>query len=185
MTDQFLGQVETFAFDYAPRNWLVCAGQLLPIQQYTALFSLIGTYYGGDGIRTFALPNLMSRVAVGSGQAPGLSDYVLGQVGGEETHTLLNGEMARHNHNLNADAKTPATNNTAIPATNVVLGQSIGVPPQGASFSVYMYTSGSPSSTLDPNTIGIAGGSVPHPNIMPYLALNFCIAMVGIYPSRN
>jgi microcystin-dependent protein len=187
MSTHYLGQIETFAFDFAPRNWLSCAGQLLPIQQFTALFSLLGTTYGGNGTTNFGLPNLQSRVAIGSGQPPGGSNYVLGQTAGEEAHTLLHGEMAMHSHVLNADANTPATSNTNVPASNVVLGQGIGVPAQGANFAVNMYTltSGTPSGSLDTRTVAIGGGGQPHANVMPYLALTFCIATTGIFPSRN
>jgi microcystin-dependent protein len=186
MSEPYLGQVEVFSFNFAPQNWTTCSGQLLQISQNQALFSLLGTTYGGDGIRTFGLPDLRGRFAVGWGQGHGLSDYTLGEVGGQETHTINIGEMANHNHGWMVNSSTPATANTAVPSTSVVLGQTTGVPAQGALFSLLLYNStGTPSGTLDSHTIGLAGGSQPHDNRMPYLTLNFCIALRGGYPSRN
>jgi microcystin-dependent protein len=184
MSEPFLGQVEIFAFNYAPKGWTFCSGQLLSIQQNTALFSLLGTNYGGNGTNNFGLPDLRGRVSIGAGQGPGLSNYVLGQVGGEEGHTLLQGEMGMHNHSLNVNSTTGASNNTNAPS-GTVLGQTIGVPAQGSTFNLYLYNSGAPGGTLDPHTIGFSGGSQPHPNQMPYLTMNFSIALVGIFPSRN
>jgi microcystin-dependent protein len=185
MSEPYLGQVEIFAFNFAPKSWAFCAGQLMSITQSSALFSLLGTTYGGNGVQNFGLPDLRGRVAVGAGQGPGLSNYILGQVGGEEGHKLLQGEMAAHNHTLNVDATTGASNNTGIPSISVVLGQTVGVPAQGNPFALYLYNSGAPAGTLDPNAIGHSGGDQPHPNQMPYLTLNFCIALAGIFPSRN
>jgi microcystin-dependent protein len=185
MAEPFLGQVEVFAFNFPPKNWAVCAGQLLPINQNQALFALLGTTYGGNGQTTFGLPDLRGRVAIGAGNGAGLLPYTLGQVGGEENHTLIQSEMAAHNHTLNVDSATAATNNTNAPSTSVVLGQTIGTPAQGNTFNLLLYTSGSPSGTLDPHTIGTSGNSQGHLNQMPYLTLNFCIALTGIFPSRN
>jgi microcystin-dependent protein len=185
MTTPFLGQVEVFSFNFPPKGWTTCSGQLLPINQNQALFSLLGTTYGGDGRVNFGLPDLRGRVAIGNGNGTGLSPYVLGQVGGEENHTLTQSEMAQHNHNLNVDSATAAANNTNVPSPNVVLGQTIGVPAQGNTFNILLYTSGAPSGTLDPHTIGLSGGSQGHPNQMPYLTLSFCIALQGIFPSPN
>jgi microcystin-dependent protein len=185
MTQPFLGQVEVFSFNFAPKGWATCSGQLLPINQNQALFSLLGTTYGGNGQTNFGLPDLRGRVAIGYGNGQGLSPYVLGQVGGEENHTLNLNEMAAHNHNLNVNTTTAATNNTNAPSTSVVLGQTVGVPAQGALFNLYLYTSGSPAGTLDTHSVGIGGGSQAHPNLMPYLTLNFCIALTGIFPSPN
>jgi len=185
MSEPFLGQVEVFAFNFPPKGWTTCSGQLLSISQNTALFSLLGTTYGGNGQTTFGLPDLRGRVAIGWGQGNGLSNYDLGQVGGEEAHTVIISEMAAHSHSLMVNSTTAATNNTNTPSTSVVLGQTTGVPAQGAPFNLFLYASGSPGNTLDTHSIGIGGGSQPHNNIMPYLTVNFCIALIGIFPSRN
>ncbi|MBV8751456.1 MAG: phage tail protein [Hyphomicrobiales bacterium] len=186
MSEPFLGQVEVFSFNFAPKGWTMCQGQLLSIQQNTALFALLGTTYGGNGTTNFGLPDLRSRVPVGWGQGPGLSNYDLGQKGGEEAHTLIVNEMASHNHSFMADTSAPATNNTEKASPSVVLGNTTGKQSGVANpFALTLYTSGAPGGTLDPNSIGFTGGNQGHPNIMPYLALNFCISLIGIFPTRN
>jgi microcystin-dependent protein len=186
MSEPFLGQVEIFAFNFPPKGWMTCSGQLLPINQNQALFSLLGTTYGGNGQTTFGLPDLRGRVAIGWGQGQGLSNYDLGQVTGEEAHTLIINEMAAHNHLLNVNATTAATSNTDVPSTSAVLGQTAGKQSGVANpFALNLYASGAPGGTLDPHSIGLAGGSQPHSNLMPYLTLSFCIAVTGIFPSRN
>src|SRR5262249_44062391 len=185
MAEPFLGQVEIYAFDFPPKGWATCSGQLMPINQNQALFSLLGTTYGGNGQTTFGLPDLRGRVAIGWGQGQGLSNYNLGQVGGSEAVTLSTNEMASHNHNFMVNSTTAATSNTGTPATNVVLGQTTGSPAQGALFSLFLYTKGSPSGALANPTIGLAGGNQPHSNIMPYLTLSFCIEFVVVFPSRH
>jgi len=186
MSEPFLGQVEIFSFNFPPKGWTTCGGQLMLINQNQALFSLLGTTYGGNGQTNFGLPDLRSRVAIGRGQGQGLSSYVLGEKLGEEAHTLIVNEMAAHNHSLNADSATAATNNTNAPSTSVVLGNTAGKQSGVANpFALTLYASGTPGGTLDTHSIGIGGGSQPHTNIMPYLTLNFCIALQGIFPSQN
>lgn len=186
MSEPFLGQVEVFSFNFPPKGWTTCSGQLLLINQYQALFALLGTTYGGNGQTNFGLPDLRGRVPVGWGQGNGLSNYNLGQKGGEEAHTLILSEMAQHNHSLMADTSVPATNNTNVPSTSVVLGNTVGKQTGVANpFALTLYTSGAPAGTLDPHSIGMTGGNQAHPNIMPYLALNFCISLIGTFPSRN
>jgi microcystin-dependent protein len=186
MSEPFVGQVEAFSFNFPPKGWTTCSGQLLSIQQNTALFSLLGTTYGGNGQTNFGLPDLRGRVPVGWGQGHGLSPYVLGQKGGEEAHTLSTSEMAAHNHSLMCDTSVPATNNTNVPSTSVVLGNTVGKQSGVANpFSLTLYTSGAPGGILEGHSIGFTGGSQGHNNLMPYLAINFCIALVGIFPSRN
>lgn len=186
MSEPFLGQVEVFSFNFPPKGWTTCSGQLLSIQQNAALFALLGTMYGGDGRVNFGLPDLRGRVPVGWGQGHGLSPYDLGQKGGEEAHTLITQEMAAHNHSFNVDTNNPASNNTNVPSTSVVLGNTVGKLSGSANpFNLYLYTSGAPAGTLDPHSIGLSGGGQAHNNIMPYLALNFCISLIGIFPSRN
>jgi microcystin-dependent protein len=188
MTTPFLGQVEIFAFDFPPRGWTTCSGQLLPISQYRALFALLGTTYGGDGSTTFGLPDLRGRIPIGSGQGRGLSNYNRGQKGGEETHALSINEMQQHDHSFYVDATTPATSNTDVPSTSVVLGRTIGKQSGVANpFDLFLYAPPGATVTatpLDPHTIGFTGGQ-GHPNLMPYLALNFCISLQGTSPSPN
>jgi microcystin-dependent protein len=171
MSQPYLGQIAVFGFNFNPRGYALCNGQLLPINQNQALFSLLGTTYGGNGIQTFALPNLQSRVAVGAGQGPGLSSYSLGQVGGEENHTLLQSEMPQHVHALQASNVAGATPSPS--------GASLAQP------STKMYSTATSLTALAPASIATAGGSQPHSNIQPYLIINFCIALQGIFPSRN
>jgi microcystin-dependent protein len=168
MTDQFVAEIRILPFNFPPTGWASCNGQVLPIAQNTALFSLLGTTYGGDGISNFALPNLQGQVVVGQGQGPGLSLYELGQQGGEMSHTLVTNEMPAHNHMLGvsstAGSLTTASNATAI-----------GAPPTPAFGTPY---------NMAPMA-GQVGGSQAHNNMQPYLTLNFCIALQGIYPARS
>lgn len=175
MATPYLGQLLPFSFNYAPKDWIVCAGQVLPIAQYTALFSLLGTTYGGNGVTTFALPDLRSRVPVHNG--PG---FVLGQTGGEENVTLDINELPAHGH---AFSGTSSAANVKLPVTNSALAQSTtsaGVSP-GDSF----YAPPGTTVALNANTVAAVGGSQPHTNLQPYLVINWCIALVGIFPSRN
>jgi microcystin-dependent protein len=165
MSEPFLGQIATFGFNFAPNGWALCNGQTLPINQNTALFSLIGTTFGGNGTTTFQLPNLQGNVAIGSS-----GDYVLGQAEGEANHTLVINEMAGHNHGVVASSQT--ANQTAAP----------GNFPGAATAN--NYSTAAPNTTLGSGTAG-TGGSQPHNNMQPYLVINFCIALVGIFPTRN
>ena len=180
MTTVYVGQIELFAFSFAPKGWAQCNGQLLAINTNQALFSLLGTQYGGDGIRTFALPDLRGRVPVGSG--PG---YPLGEFAGEEQHRLLTTEMPMHPHLLMADASTAATSNGGVPTVTTVLGQTIGTQSGGANFNVFIYSNAASNGTMAPQALSNTGGGASHENRMPYLTLNFCMALVGVFPSRN
>jgi microcystin-dependent protein len=171
MATPFIAQISLFAGTFAPRGWMFCNGQMLSIAQNTALFALIGTTYGGNGQTTFALPDLRGRVPLGTGLGPGLSNYSLGQQSGTETVTLLSTQIPAHNHALQAS--------TAAPSTPTPANASL---PTGSS---RIYAAGGASQTLNPTSIGSAGGSQPHPNMQPYLALNYIIAVEGIFPSRN
>jgi microcystin-dependent protein len=172
MAEPFLGEIRMFGFQFAPTGWAMCNGQLLPISQNTALFSLLGTTYGGNGTSTFALPNLQSSVAIHQGQGVGLSPYVIGQNGGTENVTLTQGQMPLHGHTVNASG-SPGANTR--PAGGVLAR---------ATTDVYAAAPDG-STTMNPGTIGNAGGSQPHTNIQPYLVISFCIALQGIFPSRN
>lgn len=178
MSDQFLAEIRPFACNFAPIQWALCDGQLLSISQNAALFSLIGTFYGGNGTSTFQLPNLQGVVPLGTGQGNGLSLYVTGEQGGEANHTLIDAENARHNHNLNAD-QDPGTNPSpagALYRRGEITGQTT---------RLSAYTTKAPDVSLHPQTLGGTGGNQPHNNMMPYLVINFCIALQGIFPPRG
>lgn len=175
MTDPFLAEIRLFAGAFAPTGWALCNGQLMAIAQNTALFSLLGTTYGGDGRTTFGLPNLQGAAPVQQGQGPGLSGRFLGEEGGTPAVTLLEAEIPGHTHTVGA-ASTPGTRNTP---TGAVLGQ--------ASFGRRIdkpYATAGASSTLNPGAIGVTGSSRPHNNMPPYLAVTFIIALQGIFPQR-
>jgi microcystin-dependent protein len=179
MAEPFLAQIALFPFNFAPQGWAFCNGQLLSITQNTALFSLLGTNYGGNGTSTFGLPNLQGSVPVGAGQGPGLSQYDLGEPGGTPVVTLLMSEMAIHTHFVSA---TTDRGNTTVPSGNVPATGAAGTPQKPTVAKMY--------STNAPNTLlrfaaGLAGGSEPHDNMQPYLTLNFCIALQGIFPARS
>lgn len=173
MSDQFIGEIRMFGGNFAPQGWALCNGQLLPISQNQALFSLIGTYYGGDGVQTFALPNLQSRVPIHQGQGLGLSPYVMGQNGGTENVTLTTQQMPSHSHPVNAVGSPGGANRVG---GNLLANSSSG--------NVYNAPP-SDGTTLAAAAIGNNGSSQPHANIQPYLCINFIIALQGIYPSRN
>jgi microcystin-dependent protein len=166
----FLGEIVLFAGNFAPRNWAFCAGQILAISTNTALFSILGTTYGGNGQTTFALPDLRSRVPVGQGQGPGLSSYALGQQGGTESVTLNSQQLPPHNHNVSAFSDT---GDTGKPANNFLSSIDNG------------YKSSSDGTLMSAAMITGGGGSQPHDNIQPYTTLNYIIAVQGIFPSRN
>jgi microcystin-dependent protein len=179
MSTPFLSQIETFAFNFAPKGWTLCNGQLLPIAQNQALFSLLGTVYGGDGRVNFALPDLRSRTPISFGGTVGAT---LGERGGTEAVTINISTMPQHNHFLMADNHTPTTN---TPANTNVLAQNQGVASTGGNFGFQIYSANPPNNVAAANTIGNTGGSQAHTNIMPYLCINFSIALQGIFPSQT
>lgn len=186
MTDPFIGELKLVSFNYAPRGWAFCNGQLLAIQTNQPLFSLLGTQYGGNGTTNFALPDLRSRVPLGYGQGPGLSNYAIGQRGGEEAHTLLSTEMPTHVHTLAGDATTAASSNAVTPAAGNSLGAGTGLLSNNTPFPVNIYgTAGGSTVAQAPATIGNFGGSQAHENRQPFLVLNWIISLQGIFPSRN
>ena len=172
--DAFMAEIRVFPFAFAPRGWALCDGQIMPISQNTALFSLLGTTYGGDGKTTFALPNLQGKVPVMPGQGQGLSEYRLGQSGGSDTVTLLTTEMPTHSHYLMADVFDPADLN--MPAPTRVLAQSQGVFAFQSNASVPV--------KMAPQALNPAGGDQPHSNLMPSLVFSFCIALQGDFPQQ-
>jgi microcystin-dependent protein len=175
--EPFIAEIKMFAGNFAPQGWALCNGQLMSIAQNTALFSLIGTTYGGNGQTTFALPDLRGRMAVHAGQGPGLTPYTLGEVKGVENVTLLSTQMPIHTHSAtgnsgNAELGSPAGGVWAAPV------DSTGAAGAG-------YTTQPPNAPMSPAAIGTAGGSQPFSVIQPLLCVNFIIALVGIFPSRN
>ena len=175
MAEPFLGEMKINGFNFAPKGWATCDGQILPITQNSALFSLLGTYYGGNGTSTFALPDFRGRTPMHWGQGSGLSGYSIGENGGAEAVSILVGQMPSHTHTLGGASSAGAVINPS--------GAMYATAPAGA--TVYGAAQGQ-STSLAPGTIGTsAGGSVPHQNMQPFLTLNFCIALAGIYPSRS
>lgn len=172
-----LGEIQTFGFNFCPRGWAATNGQLMPISQNTALFSLLGTIYGGDGRTTFALPDLRGRVVIGPGRGPGMSDYQLGQRGGSETNTLIVSQMPSHNHTATLRAHNVA--GTSDNPTNAMLADF----PDGTA----IYSPGPGDVSMNASSIQVAntGGNQPVNNMQPYLAVTTCIALQGIFPSRN
>jgi microcystin-dependent protein len=167
VSEPFLGEVKVISWNFPPKGWAFCNGQFLPINQNQALFSLLGTMYGGNGQTTFALPNLQGRVPIHLGNG-----FTQGEVGGEQAHTVTMGEMPSHLHFVTADTAT----GTASPT---------GTSRFAASSSEALYAPPNDLVGMDPNVIGSAGGSQPHQNMQPYLCLNFIVALVGIFPSQN
>ncbi len=174
----YLAQIIMFAGNFAPRSWAFCQGQILSIAQNTALFSLLGTTYGGNGQTTFALPDLQGRVPVGTGQGPGLSNIVLGEVGGTSTTTLSINNMPQHNHSLVVNVAVSDTTAGSTEGDGKILGA-----PASNIFTAPGNASGNMGGVT--NTVGIAGGSQPFNNMQPYLGMNYVICLEGIYPSRN
>ena len=175
MSSPFVAEIRIFGFNFAPTGWALCNGQLLPISQNTALFSLLGTYYGGDGKSTFALPDLQGSAPMQAGQGPGLSERFIGEQSGVASVTLLSSEIPVHSHSVNAvgdpgDLQAPS-------AVRAIARSGNG----------FAYVSGSPSLNVNFafSALPPAGGGLPHNNMQPYLTLNYCIALQGIFPSRG
>jgi len=172
MSSPFVAEIRIFACNFAPTGWATCDGQLLPISQNTALFSLLGTFYGGDGKSTFALPNFDGSAAVNQGQGAGLSNRVLGESGGEQFVTLNQTKMPNHNHSLQANSQV----GNRRPVSGNALARSTGA-------NMYL-----PSGTITPiaaQAVTVEGGSLPHNNLQPYLTLLYCIALQGVFPPRG
>lgn len=180
MSTPYIGQISMFGGNFAPRGWAFCNGQLLAINQYQALFALIGTTYGGNGVSTFALPNLVSRLPVSQGTGGGLSTYVLGQSAGTDTVTITTQTMPAHSHVLNATRSAANTNkvgNTALPGT-----------PGGTGLFYASASSGQPALNtynMAAGAVSSVGGNQPHNNLMPSLCITFIIALTGLFPSRS
>ena len=185
MSEQFLGQIELFAFGFPPKGWAVCNGQIMAINQNQALFALLGTTFGGNGQTTFALPDLRGRVPIGQGNGPGLTPRTVGEAIGEEAHTLSIAETPPHVHTLQTIPNPTLANNVDAPGPTVALAQTTGADKSGNSITVNIYApDNAPNQALAGGAIGPTGGQ-PHSNLMPYLAVNACIALVGVFPSQN
>jgi|SRR4051812_46258991 microcystin-dependent protein len=173
--DPFVAEIRIFPFNFAPKGWAFCDGQLLPLSQNTALFSLLGTTYGGNGQSNFALPDMQGNVPMHPGQGPGLSLHDLGEIGGSETVSLLESEIPAHAHALTASSTNSSKPN---PAGNALARISSNGTP-------YAAAAGAPLVPLSGNALAPAGGDQPHNNMQPYLTLSFCIALQGVYPPRG
>lgn len=174
MSEPYVAQIMIFGFNFAPLNYAFCAGQLLPISQNEALFSLVGTAYGGNGTTNFALPNIQQRAVMNIGHGAGLSSYSLGQPSGTPSVTVSQAQMPRHIHQADGVA---GSQEDLEPAANGWLGSLAG--------GALMFSDQAANMTMNSNFLTPAGGSQSHPNEQPYLALNYCIALFGIFPSRN
>jgi microcystin-dependent protein len=172
--DPFVAEIRIYPFNFAPKGWAFCDGQLLPLSQNTALFSLLGTTYGGDGKSNFALPDMQGNAPMHPGQGPGLSLHDLGETGGSDTVTLLESEMPSHSHNLSASVR----DGTARSPGGQLVANGVGV-------NMYAPAASAPLVQFSSNVVTPAGGDQPHNNLMPYLTLNFCIALQGVYPPRT
>ncbi|WPQ62346.1 tail fiber protein [Chitinophaga sancti] len=197
MNEPYMALIVAFAFNFTPySSWLACNGALISIAQNTALFSLLGTYYGGDGMSTFAVPDLRGRIPIGMGQGQGLSNYNIGQMGGVESTALTMNQLPAHTHTTTHTLTAAPKASTGVATTNVP-GSTVvpaKLPTLGAglnTFNVNGYTTASPDATLVPGdvsgtiTVMVTGGSQPVSIIQPYLAINYCIATAGTYPSRS
>ena len=177
MSDQYIGEIRMFGGNFAINGWAMCNGQLLSISQNTALFSILGTTYGGDGVQTFGLPDLRGRVAVNQGQGPGLSSYVPGEITGTESVTLQQNQLPIHTHVVNASTNSA---DQASPA-----GAIWAAPLDGNQNAGTGYTKTASNTTMAPNALGTAGGGQPVEILQPLLCVTFLIALVGIFPTRN
>jgi microcystin-dependent protein len=174
MSDQFIGEIRIVGFNFAPYGWAQCNGQLLSISQNTALFSLLGTQYGGDGRSTFGLPNLQGRAPMHQGQGAGLSPRVMGETGGETAVTLLSSQIPVHNHAV----QNATESNSGVPGPTAIFGG-------GGRGKQPAYAPAGTAAAMSASAVGTTGGSQPHNNMPPYLTLNFVIALQGVFPSRS
>ena len=182
MATPFLGEVKIISWNFAPKGWAFCNGQFLPINQNQALFSILGTTYGGNGQTSFALPDLQGRTPIGRGQGPGLADYILGQAGGRENATITTNQLPSHTHNLTAYAGG-GTTGTPSGTTYLAAGPITGSGPNASQLKTYA-TNG-PNVVMGPGSTTNTGGDQPMPTLSPYLTMFWIIATEGIFPTRN
>jgi microcystin-dependent protein len=183
MSSPFVAEIRMFGFNFAPTGWAQCNGQLLPISQNTALFSLLGTFYGGDGKSTFALPDLQGSAATSQGQGAGLQPWFLGQIEGTQFVTLLESEMPAHNHFF-MTTSVPGTGQTAA-GGQLARGFKGNLQSSNSAKMYSTVVSPNPITPMSPQALAITGGSLPHNNMQPYLTINFCIALQGVFPPRG
>ena len=176
MSDPFIGEIQIYGFNFAPVNWAMCQGQLMPIQQNTALFSLLGTTFGGNGTSNYQLPNFTGNAACGQGAGAGLTQRYVGETFGSDSVTLLYNQMPAHNHGARIYNQTDTTKRTGVPAA----GDALVLPESAPPFT----TTSATNSVFPVQTIGVAGGGQAHANQQPYLTLNFCISLAGVFPQR-
>lgn len=181
-TEPFIGEIKIFGFNFAPVDYMLCQGQIMPISQNTALFALLGTIYGGNGQTTFALPDLRGRMAIGQGQGPGLPNYIIGQYSGTPTTTLLTSNMPMHNHSaVGINVRIPVTAGSEdSSATNNYIGNAVN-----DTFGPVASPTNSLGAPVVSGATAIAGGSQPFSIMNPYLTINYSIAVYGLFPSRN
>jgi microcystin-dependent protein len=177
MSNAFLSEISIWGLNFAPRGWAFCNGQILSVSQYSALYSLLGTNFGGNGTTSFGLPNLQAAAPMQPGQGPGLSQYSLGEAAGQPSVTLNLPQMAIHNHTIQTAIANATAQKTGTPSAAVWLGDSA----PGDAYS----PNNLPVAPFSPMAIGFSGNNQPHPNVQPVLAVNFCIALQGVFPSRN
>ena len=178
MSDPFIAEIRLFTYNFAPKNWAYCAGQIMPISQNTALFSLLGTNYGGNGTTNFALPNLIGNVAVGAGSGPGLTPRDLGETGGSATVTINQQSYPSHTHNFQGFDNALAKATDTQPANNTVFART-------ADYNIYNTTVNQNVVQMAPQVVGTSnGGGQPHNNAQPYITISACIALQGIFPPR-
>jgi microcystin-dependent protein len=182
MANPFLAEIRIFPFNFAPKGWAFCDGQILPLSQNTALFSLLGTTYGGDGKSNFALPNLQGNAPMHPGQGPGLSLHDLGETGGSDTVSLLESEIPSHTHSAGGNQGTAMLAATGLSGAASPAGHTWGSALKGHGS---LYASPAANNVTMGQALTIAGGDQPHNNLMPYLTLNFCIALQGVFPPRT
>lgn len=176
--DEFIGIVKLFAGTFAPKGWMLCQGQLISINQYTAVFSILGTNYGGDGVTTFGLPDLRGKTAIGCGQAQGGTIYNIGQASGTENVSILPTNMPSHTHTLRV---SNTEGSVAVPVT----GNSLAAMVDTSVNKIFSYSTAIPTVDLNPSTIALAGGNTPVSIMQPYLPLTYIICIAGVFPSRN
>ena len=179
MSSPFLAEIRIVGFNFAPRGWAFCNGQIVPIAQYTAVFALVGTYYGGNGTSNFGLPNLQGRAPLHQGNGAGLTPRVIGETGGVENVTLLATQMPSHNHPAQGDSTDSVNQGLTTPASNTWGVKHLARTPPP------LYQSGAPNASMSATALGQTGSNLPHNNLSPYLVMNFIIALQGIFPSRN
>lgn len=185
--DAFVGEIRAFAFNFNPQQWALCQGQLLSISQYSALFSILGVTYGGNGTTNFALPNIQGTVLNSAGQLAGGQNYTLGEMNGSASVTLNPTQIPSHTHAFNAAEPTAPSSNITVPTAGSYISNSYAKPnptATGVLGRAYAPVTPAPNGILNPASVGLSGSGLPHDNMMPYLTINYCICLAGIFPAR-